>query len=175
MQMKQIKQCADILCDSLLETLNREIEIYQQIRDLMLDEKKILMKPSLEKLHENNARKDTLILKAKLLEEVRGSLVNRIASAMGISAEEVTLSALVSSTAGNQRKMLKECQAELHLLVLDIQRLNEVNKALIDTSLLFLGNSVHFMNDLLSSGSWYLETGKMNVMSLNGKMLSIEG
>ena len=171
----EMKHSADSLYDSLLEILSREIEIYRQIREVMRDEKKILMKPSLEGLHESNARKETWILKAKLLEEVRDNIVRRIAGVLGIAVEDVTLSVLVSKTEGNRNKILKECQSELNSLFREIRDLNEGNRALISTSLLFLRNSVEFMNDLMSPRAGYMDTGKMKVLNRNGKMLSVEG
>jgi hypothetical protein len=59
------------LLDSLIIILKREIVVYRELQAAISHEKIILMKPSLERLLESNSKKETVILKAKMLEEGR--------------------------------------------------------------------------------------------------------
>ncbi|MBK7552386.1 MAG: flagellar export chaperone FlgN [Syntrophaceae bacterium] len=74
----------DSLLGSLLSVLRKEIEIYGELAEAVALEADMLRRPSLESLHESNARKETCILKTRLLEEVRMKTVGRIASALGL-------------------------------------------------------------------------------------------
>lgn len=165
----------DALYDSLIDMLRREIEVYREIQEVIRSEKRILLKPSLEELHESNARKETWILKAKLLEEVRGNIVRQIARTLGLDAEKATLSVLLSGAGERHSGALRECQSTLGSLFQGIRDLNERNKVLIDTSLVFLKNSLGFINDLVSPRTGYLGTGRIKSASRNGKILSVEG
>jgi flagellar biosynthesis/type III secretory pathway chaperone len=175
MQTMEMSKDLDSLYDSLIDILRREIEVYREIQEVIQSEKRILMKPSLDELHESNARKETWILKAKLLEEVRGNIVRKIALALGLAEEKVTLSALVSGAGDHRREALRECQSTLGSLFQGIRDLNERNKVLIDTSLVFLKNSLGFINDLVSPRTGYLGTGRIKAANRNGKILSVEG
>lgn len=165
----------DSLYDSLIDILRKETEVYREIREVILNEKRILMKPSLDALHESNARKETWILKAKLLEEVRENLAKEIALAIGLPGEKVALSDLVAGCDEGRREALLECRSVLKSLFQDIRGLNERNRALIDTSLVFLKHSLDFINDLVTPRTGYLDTGRIRAAARNGKILSVEG
>ncbi len=162
---------------SLLEILNREIEVYREIRDVIIREKDILLKPSLEALHESNARKETMILKAKLLEEVRRGIVRRLAAALdlGDGDGEITLAALLEHCPGEKEEALRECRESLRCLFQDIRVRNERNRMLVDSSLLFFRDSIGFINEMISPDAGYLDSGRLKTISRNGKLLSIEG
>jgi flagellar biosynthesis/type III secretory pathway chaperone len=165
------------LYGSLLELLGREVEVYREIRDVIIVEKQVLMKPSLEKLHEITSRKETWILKAKLLEEVRSAVVKQIALNLDLpgGGEEVTLSVLAAHAGNEKGEALRECQIVLRTLFENIQEMNQRNKSILDASLQSIRNVAAFVNDLVSPGVGYLGTGKRNILNNNGKLLCTEG
>lgn len=165
----------DELFDSLITLLQREIEVYRDILESVVEEKNILLKPSLELIYESNARKETLILKAKLLEEVRSGIVRKIAAALGKPEQEVNLSALALAADNNRSRLIKESRGVLSPLLKEIHDRNEKNKQLLDSSLVFVKSSIQFINDLISPCLGYMETGKMNSLSRNGRLLRTEG
>ncbi len=170
-----MEQDLESLFDSLIELLQREIEVYRCVLDTVVREKSILLKPSLDSIYESNARKETLILKAKLLEEVRSGIVKKIAAALGKPEQGVNLSMLALAADEARGRLIRESRSILSPLLREIQERNENNKLLLDTSLVFVRNSIHFINDLLSPGTGYLETGRMNTLSRNGRLLRTEG
>jgi flagellar biosynthesis/type III secretory pathway chaperone len=171
----EINQEITALFDSLLDILLREIEVYRQMHSVMAEEKRILMKPSLEGLTESNALKETWILKAKLLEEVRDNIVKRIAESIRMNQEDITITAMASDADERCKKNLLACQVELKTILNQIQALNDGNRLLIDNSLSFIGSSIRFMNDMFSQRTGYRENGAFNLVNRNGKMLSVEG
>ncbi len=163
------------LFSGLLSVLRKELEVYREIRTVVAQEKTVLMKPSLEGINASNAKKETCILKAKVLEEARMNSVKRIAKFLGLEKDAVNMTVLSSYANDNLREELKEYQADLSSLLMEIRELNRTSKDLMDSSLKFLRGSIDFMNELLSSGSTYMNTGKVTLLPRNGKLLRTEG
>ena len=165
----------DSLYDSLLSVLKKEIDIYKELHASIIQERKILGRPSIDELYESNSRKETCILKTKMLDEVRMNIITRIVKSHGVEEEDINLSTVLSYVDDNHVEELKECQSTLRSLVRNIMELNEENKALLDTSLFYVRNSIDFINNLMSPDLTYMNTGQMKTGKMNGKMLSQEG
>jgi flagellar biosynthesis/type III secretory pathway chaperone len=103
------------------------------------------------------------------------NLVRKIAAGLGLPADDVTLSLLVSCAGGIQGGELADCQSTLSSLLHSIRDANNGNRALIDASLQFFGNSISFISELMSPRTGYLDTGKIKTVNRNGKILSVEG
>jgi len=168
-------QDLDNLFDSLISLLQREVEVYRGILDSVVEEKRILLQPSLDKIYESNARKETLILKAKLLEEVRSGIVRKLAAALGKPEQDVNLSGLALAADQNRGRLIQETRSVLSPLLKEIQERNGGNRLLIDSSLVCVKSSIQFINDLISPSVSYLETGRMNSLSRSGRLLRAEG
>lgn len=163
------------LYDGLLSILRRELEVYRELRTVIVHEKDILMKPSLEDINESNSKKETCILKAKMLEETRINSVKRIAKCLGIEKDNVNLTTLSSHANDKLKQELKAYQVDLSSLLMEIRELNKISKDLLDSSLSFLKGSIDFINELMSSGPTYMNTGKISLLPGNGKILQTEG
>jgi flagellar biosynthesis/type III secretory pathway chaperone len=163
------------LLDGLADVLWKEVEVYRELREAVVQEHRIIMKPSLEALHESNSRKETCMLKTRLLEEVRMSLTGRIASHLGMEEEEITLSVLLAHTSPPQRKRLVECQSILRTLVKEISGMNSRNGVLIESSLRFNEGAMNFIAGMMSGGSTYAESGRLKTNGLNGRICSSKG
>jgi flagellar biosynthesis/type III secretory pathway chaperone len=163
------------LVDSLVDVLWKEVEVYRELREAIVLERQVIMKPSLEALHESNSRKETCVLKTRLLEEVRTSLTDRIASHLGLAEGEITLSRLFSHASPEQQKRLGECPSMLKVLVTDIAGLNSRNGLLIESSIRFNESAVNFIANMMSSGSVYAESGRLKTDGLNGRICSERG
>jgi flagellar biosynthesis/type III secretory pathway chaperone len=164
------------LLDSLIIILKREIAVYSELQAAISHEKIILMKPSLERLLESNSKKETVILKAKMLEDGRLKLVKKIAKIIGLEENEINLTVLYSYADPDQKQYLQECQSTLGGLLADSREMNRNNKELLDYSRRFLQGSVDFIHSLLSSTSaCYMPSGKMRPIDRNGKMVHTEG
>ena len=164
------------LIDSLIGLLKREIVVYRELQATIANEKIILLKPSLERLLESNSKKETGILKAKMLEEGRLKLVRKIAKMLDLGENDVNLTILCSHADPDQQTDLQECQSTLNRLLTDSREMNQSNKELLNYSLHFLQGSVDFIHSLLSSASaCYMPTGKIRPIARNGKLVQTEG
>jgi flagellar biosynthesis/type III secretory pathway chaperone len=164
------------LIDSLIGLLRREIVVYRELQATIAHEKIILLKPSLERLLESNSKKETVILKAKMLEEGRLKLVRKIAKMLDLEEDEVNLTILCSHAGSDQQTELQECQSTLNTLLAKSRQMNQNNKELLNYSLHFLQGSVDFIHSLLSSASaCYMPSGRMRSVTKNGKLVQTEG
>lgn len=163
------------LLDGLVDVLWKEVEVYRELREAVALERQVIMNPSLEELHESNSRKETCVLKTRLLEEIRTSLTGRIAAHLDIDEGEINLSGLLSHASPPQRKRLGECQSILRALVTDITRLNGRNGLLIESSIRFSESAANFIASIISGGSTYAPSGRMITDGLNGRVCSERG
>ncbi|MBW2632084.1 MAG: flagellar protein FlgN [Deltaproteobacteria bacterium] len=168
------------LYDSLISVLREEIEVYRKLRESLLNERKTMAGSSVEELHESNSRKETCILKAKMVKEVRTKLVERIINVLNLDGKSLglddkTLSTLLLHGDDGRKKDLEECRSELKFLLMDIHGLNERNKTLLDSSLFYVRKSIDFLGQLIYPGATYMSTGSLKANNLNGKIVSREG
>jgi flagellar biosynthesis/type III secretory pathway chaperone len=164
------------LLDSLIDLLKREIAVYRELQATITQEKVILLKPSLDRILESNSRKETVLLKAKMLEEGRFKIVKKIARMLDLEEREINLTLLISYADCDQEKDLRECQSILHGLVAKNREMNQNNKGLIDYSLQFLQGSVDFIHSIMSSASaCYMPSGKMRPIARNGNIVKTRG
>lgn len=164
------------LLDSLIDLLKREIVVYRELQATITQERVILLKPSLDHILESNSKKETVLLKAKMLEEGRVKIVKKIAKMLDLEEREVNLTTLISYADREQEKDLKKCQSILHGLIAKNREINQNNKGLLDYSLQFLQGSVDFIHSLMSSASaCYMPSGKMRPIARNGNIVKTRG
>ncbi len=176
-QKEEVKKDADFarLVDALLSVLKREIEVYEELRVTIEEEARVLKRPSLDGLYQSNSKKETLILKARMLEEGRGNIVKKIATTLGREEKEVTMTLLCSCLEGPQEITLRAQQQTLFALISSLKETNENNKVLLDFSLSYVRNTMNFVSNLLSAGDNYGNTGKLKTAGLHGRILSQKG
>jgi flagellar biosynthesis/type III secretory pathway chaperone len=163
------------LFKALIEVLKKELLIYQELKNIIILEKKILSKPSLEELNQSNALKENIILKSRMLEEVRTNILKKIGRIFDININAVKLSQIAGYAGKRQREELNEIQKSLALISQEINALNASNKDLLEASMNNIKGSLDFISSIMSAGSVYQESGKMKPTSNNGTYLHTEG
>ena len=168
------------LYDSLISVLRKEIEVYSKLHRCFLNEREILAGSSVDELYESNSRKETCILKARMVEEARTQLIERIINALNLDGKALTfddrrLSTLLLHGDDGQKRDLEECRSALSSLLMDIHGLNDRNKTLLDSSLFYVRKSIDFLGQIIYSSATYLNTGRLKVNNLNGKILRRQG
>lgn len=161
--------------NALIEVLKKELAIYQELKGFIIDEKKVLIRPSFDELNESNARKENIILKARMLEEARTNILKKIARNLEIKADEIKLATLADYAAIEQRQKIEENRKKIVLISGEIRSLNEKNKDLVGSTLNSVKGSLDFISSLMSQGPVYLESGKIKSYQSNGKFLRTQG
>lgn len=171
---REENSCENIFT-SMIEVLKKELAVYQELKNTIICEKKILMKPTLDELNHINAIKENIILKARMLEEARTNILKKIARNLDISTNGIKLTQIAGYAGIEQRKEIERIRDDLAVISRDINVLNEANKKLLDTSLTCIKSSLEFISSIMSQGSVYMESGKIQTMQNNGKFLHTEG
>jgi hypothetical protein len=171
---REENSCENIFA-SLIEILRKELAVYQELKSTIIYEKKILKKPTLDELNHNNALKENIILKARMLTEARTNVLKKIARNLDLSTNGIKLTQLAGFACSEQRKEIEDIRDDLALISREINALNTANKNLLDASMGNIKNSLDFINSIMSSESVYLECGKMKSVQKNGTYFHKEG
>ncbi|PKN10766.1 MAG: hypothetical protein CVU72_00090 [Deltaproteobacteria bacterium HGW-Deltaproteobacteria-7] len=164
------------LFTSLIDVLRKELSIYRELRDYLICEKEMLMKSAaLAIINENNAVKENIILKSRILEEVRTNVLKKIARNLDIDDSEIKLMSLANYAVIEQRQDIENLKSDLLSIARDINRMNDENKYLLDTSINNINGSLDFISSLIDRSGVYLGTGKIDEISNNGRFLRTEG
>jgi len=161
--------------DTLISLLRKECETYEELYTIFMRETDILSDASLDELYENNAKKETCILKAKMLDQSRSQLVGSIARNGGYAEKDVTLSLLISHSDDRRARDLTKCRDTLRSLLSDINEISEKNKVLLDSSLVYVQRSIQFIGQFMSPGTTYMSGGALRNNPTHGRIISREG
>lgn len=171
----QEENSSENIFTSLIEILRKESAVYQELKSAIIYEKKILKKPILDELSHNNAVKENIILKARMLAETRTNVLKKLARSFDLSTSGIKLNQLAGYAGTEQRKEIEAIRDELFLISREINALNAANKDLLDASMSNIKGSLLFINSIMSSESVYLECGKMKTVQKNGIYFHKEG
>jgi flagellar biosynthesis/type III secretory pathway chaperone len=170
MNSQQENSCDSIFI-SLIDILGKELDVYQELKRTIIYEKRILKKPSLEELNHNNAVKENIILKARMLGEARTTVLKKIARNLDLEVKKVKLTQIAEYAGPEQRKEIEEIRDNLSIVSREVNALNAANKDLLDASLGNIKSSLDFINSIIFSESIYLENGQMKSGHRNGSYL----
>ncbi len=169
-----IRTNLNIQFDALLSSLKLEVQLYRGLLAMISRERKILLNPTLEKIQECNTKKETLILKARMLEEGRMNVVRKIGQLLDLDEQDLNLSGLIPRMDEMRGAEMKAHQATLKSLLRQISDGNASNKFLVDASLRSVGSSISFLQELMFGGPTYAGTGGINPRRGNGRLLCTE-
>lgn len=169
------EKCCENIFASLVEILRKELAVYQELKSTIVQEKKILQKPTLDELNHNNAQKENIILKARMLTEARTNILKKIALKLDINSKSVKLSQIIAYSDNQQRAEIEEVRDALVSISREIAGLNESNKNILNVSVHNIRSSLDFINSMMSSGPVYQQCGKIKSLDKNGIYLHKEG
>lgn len=113
--------------ESLIDLLEQEQAIYEELARLLEDEREALVKVAADRLGEIVARKETLALRIKALDESRKLLACRMGKACGYANEQVTVSALCEKAPPEVSGRLRKVAHSLRHVVEHCRELNQYN------------------------------------------------
>lgn len=164
----------DALVTELGALLTQEIELHKHLLSLLQEERELLINLSTEEILENTKRKETCILKIKMLEESRSVLVERLSHYYGLPAEELTLSRIVSLSEEPQRSTLDRVQSTLTALIKSIKEANRHNCLVVKDTLHYCNRSLDFLYSSSAASPTYAGGGRIKDPVRFGRLLSKE-
>lgn len=166
------KRERDFLWEALADVLRKETVLYRELHELCERESDVLVSFSAPELLENNSRKETIILKARLLDESRTKLVARITESLCIEAEGIDLTTLAGYAGRRHGAVLRELQSALRDILLRLDERNERNKVLVSSSIQHVQKSIEFISSLVTPPSCYGTDGAMRSADATGRIVS---
>lgn len=161
---------------NLIDVLKKELAIYQELNDFLSEERKMLLKSSsLEKLNNNNAMKENLILKARILEEGRMNVLKKIAKNLDIDDGAMKLMSLANYAMTQQRRDIEQLKTDLMNIAQDIRKMNDDNQFLLNASINNVNASLELISSLINRSGVYQCNGKIDEIRKNGQFLRTEG
>lgn len=163
------------LIESLLSVLKNEIDLQKELRCSLEEERRLLRNPDANQLLKSNAKKESIVLKATMFDEVIADIVNKISQTVNIREQHVTLSDLLGYAPPPLQAELQNCRKLLASLVLKNRELNMNNSELLDMLLRLVNNSVRVITNLMSVNSDYIGSGQRNPARMTGAVLCMKG
>ena len=163
------------LVESLLMVLKNEIDLQQELQHSLEEERRILQSPDPIKLLQSNTKKEDLLLKAMMLDQVIAEIVKKIAGMVTIREPRSTLSELSAFAPPPLRAELHSCRKLLGSLVMNNREVNERNRNLLDMLLHLVNNSMRVITNLVAASSDYIGTGERNQARMTGAVLCMKG
>jgi hypothetical protein len=163
------------LVESLLMVLKNEIELQQELQRSLEEERRILQNPDSVQLLQSNSTKETILLKAMMLDQVIAEIVKKISRMATPREQRMTLSELSVFATPPLRTELHTCRKLLASMVMNNRELNERNRDLLDMLLHLVNNSMRVITNLITANSDYVGTGKRNQSRMAGSVLCLKG
>ena len=167
--LKMLKM--DSLLDQLLSLLNQETEFYESMHSVIQKEKDAVIRSELKALNEAGKEKEHLVLKLRIVEQNRVQVVRRLAGMLGNAPQDLTLAMIVQRIGEPYASQLKECCANLALLLDRVQTQNHRNKTLFEHSLDLLRGSFNLLSELMASNTVYHRTGDIRSTKRIGQIV----
>ena len=163
------------LIESLVSALKTEIGLQKELQRSLEEERGILKQPDAKQLLASNARKETILLKAMMVDEVIAGIVKQISRTANIPERQITLSGLSAYAPPPLQTELRKCRELLASLVMNNRELNENNRDLLDMLLRLVNNSVRVITNLMSADSDYIGSGQRNPARMTGAVVCMKG
>lgn len=133
--------------EALIDLLQQEETIYQEMALLLSQERDALSALAVERLGEIVARKETLALRIKALDESRKVLARRLAQSLRFPENEITISLLCSQAPGPQAQRLRQIGDSLRRCVEHCKQLNDHNERAVARGMDLINDAIQYMID----------------------------
>ena len=163
------------LCRTLLNQLEQKALIYNELIKLIEAEREGISEYSYDKVQVALNKKETLVLKMKLLEENRLEVIEAIAKHLGLNFQDLTLRQLIASIDHPIRDKLMDQREILLGLITQIGLLNDQNQGLVNASSLSIKKSLAFLHKTQDvAEAPYHSGGRLNTGKSEVRMFSME-
>lgn len=156
----------------LLTLLQQEVELCEELLFVLEKERESLKSYRIESLLESNKEKETCLIKIRMMEESRRSLIHRLAKEFRVSPDELTLSKLCSITEKPVSSQLETFYNRLTELTKQIQGFNQMNKEFLQASIEQVQVCLSLIGSLGADKKGYQATGEMAKPDGNGRLFN---
>ena len=140
------------MIDQLIDVMKEQTERHNELYGLSLEEKEAIIKNDIETLQKLVSLKNIVISQTNRLEKQRISLVKDIAEVTGNKSSDLSLGDVIEilkDQPANQEK-LREAGNALKEAVNKLKEVNDINKALLESSLEFVEYSLNALRSTIA-------------------------
>ena len=145
--------------EKLINLLEKEYNLYCDLKEVLILEKRALSEFDFEKLSELNIRKEGVLLNIVEIKNNRNKLIDEIIDNFKIE-NDVNLSFLEKISEAELKQVYADFKEKFKNIGIRIKNLNEINKFVIETSLKFIEKSLNMLNQNVAP-STYSNYGKV--------------
>ena len=135
------------LIDELIDTLEKEYEIYQQLIPVAEEKTQVIVKNDLSSLHEITAKEQLAIDKINALENKRETVMMNIKTVINRKSDSINLKTLISllEKQPREQKALSKIHDKLKDTIHRLVQVNDRNRSLIQQSLEMIEFNMNFI------------------------------
>ena len=159
------------LLKKLLRLLEHATELYQSLFAVVQQEKEAVVSLNLQHLNQACKAKESLLLKLRILEEQREQLMDKLASDLGCSPQEISLTQLSQWVEEPYAGLFRERSTDLLALIQKLQKSNRQNKSLLSHSLELIKGSYNLLNNAMADSPVYYRRGDVQKNRPTGRLL----
>ena len=160
------------LFEKLIGLLNEEIHLFRTIVPLLEEENDLLKHSDVKVLDTLIKKKESEIIKIRIVESRRTEVVKDIARSAGISDDGLSLTKIAALTNAGYSETLLHISSEMKRFVNYVGQLNRRNKQRVDQSLGLVKSSISMLENLVAPMPVYCNTGKLyNKRQNSGRLL----
>ena len=158
--------------DRLTNILTQSEERYEKLMGLLKLEKEAAIHSNAGQLAGVIEEKTELLAILAALEKRRGELLQAISAELRIPPDQVTLSRIAQCLPSEKYELFNNISKSLRSLALKVKHANEENRLLVRHCLDLVGGALAFFHQLLNPVAVYGASGRVDVRSGSGRLLS---
>jgi flagellar biosynthesis/type III secretory pathway chaperone len=154
------------LLTGLIDMVQQELAVYQSVLGKANQKKEALIKNDICMLEHIVARESGIVKTMQDLEQRREGLIRAIAQKHGLDEKKATL-ADIAALYPEKSETLLTLKTELSGVLAEIQKLNDANKALLDTHLQYTSFCINLLTGAASPFGTYSNSGQISEQQEN--------
>lgn len=157
----------DAARENLLQRLTASLEelanIHRQLLEAIVDERELLLAADLDGLNGNNSRKESLIMKARMADQLRLKLAEDCARAVGADVDHPRLLEIAAKCEGPRAGELKRLHGELETLISRLADVNRDNARYASSALRTVNGAMNELKETIAGKKTYGGKGQYKV------------
>lgn len=145
--------------DKLVILLDEMVSLYEAILELSRQKRDILIAVKPQDLEALTKQEELLILQAGKLEAARGKLMQQLAAAGGVAAQDLTLAKMKELAGPEASARLDKIAAEFERIMAELAPVNKLNAELIQRALGFINYNINLLTQS-AAGPTYAPQGQ---------------
>ena len=148
-----------IIFDKLVKNLEDLTKQYRLLLECVRKEKELLIASNIEKLNENNALKEQLLMRIKSLDELRVSFATELAQTLGADAVFPRLLELAIKLGGPEGDRLRSIHSTLEVVTNRLVQINKENSTYAESGVKTVAAAMENLKETLMGQKTYKKKG----------------